>query len=491
MVGTIRVFALCAVACATVSSSVHAQRLALKTVPIATGDQFFFVPTRGVGMGGLAAAIRDTLADPWSNPAAGGRLDGLTLFAAPTGYTISDDIGAGFTLAAGGLGRSGDWFGGITFAIQQLENPNANPFFFDVGQREGFIDDALGNDYVQLFAGRRLNDRTAIGASFYHAGLSAVEGVSQLYAGNAGLHQEGDLTDWRAGLTHELSNGSTLEAVVVHSRFNMLHEVRTIEWIFQTQLGRPTPMTSFEENLDRTRTTGFQVGWQTPLADTTATFGLALTANRKSHPKIPNYRVANIPRDPGNSTAFALSAGLSRQNGPSTVGMEVVWNPARSHTWAEAEAPTPVPGGGVIPTGGRTVENWFRFSNLAAITGYERDNGGFAFRFGIGATFYRYRLKQTRWVEQTTRRSRESWFEWSPAWGITARPQGLAIHYTGRLTAKGFPDIFGGRDFAIADSPGLGSGVDFLPAVTQPVRLDDFATWTHQLAITVPIGGKR
>jgi hypothetical protein len=32
--------------------------------------------------------------------------------------------------------------------------------------------------------------------------------------------------------------------------------------------------------------------------------GYLFTANRMSHPKIPNYQIQNIPRDPGNTDAF-------------------------------------------------------------------------------------------------------------------------------------------------------------------------------------------
>lgn len=467
-----------------------AQQIPLKTAPIATGDQFFLLPSRGAGMGGLTLAVRDTLGDPWGNPALGGRLRGGELFVVPSGYTISDDIGAGVSFAVGGTARLGAWFAGGAVALQQLHNPDRGNLFVDWPETDRFIDDALGNDYVHVFAGRRLGPRTSVGVSVFRAGLTAVEGVSQLYPGSQRIRQDGDLTDLRLGALHELPNGGALEAVVMHSRLNMRHDVGYFDWVWlpaDPEPLPPMPAGRIEENLDRTRTTGLRVAWETPVEQAPGTtLGLALTANRKQHPKIPNYEIANIPRDPGNSTVFALEAGVARTLGPSTVGLELAWKPGRSHTWAEADGPIPLPGGGTIPEGGRTVENWFHFSNLRVATGYERDTGGWAMRIGFDVELYRYSLDQERHVEGTRRETDEHWFEWSPTWGVAFRPAGFSLEYTGRLVAKGFPDLFGDGGevlVAVPDSP-----IDFLPAPTEPASLPDFAQWTHQVAIRVPLG---
>lgn len=479
---------LSALAPFVLAGTVAAQSLALKTAPIATGDQFFLVPSRGAGMGGLSVAIRDTLGDPWSNPGAGTRMDGLTLFAAPTGYVISDDIGAGFTFSLGGQGRAGDWFGGAVVALQQLQNPNRNRFCCGVEPDDRFIQDALGNDYVQLFAGRRVADRTAIGASYYHADLHAVEGVSQLYSGNARLSQDGGMHEWRAGVTHEFEGGGQLDAVALHRRLDMQHDVAFIDWIVLDQ-GIPVQETRIEENLDRTHTTGLHVAWLTPVpGEEGVTLGLSATANRKIHPKIPNYTIANIPRDPGNSTAFAFTAGIARRTGPSTVGLEFSWLPARSHTWAQADTPIEVPEGPTIPAGGRTVENWFEFGDLRAAAGYERDNGRIGYSLGVNVHFYQYDLEQKRYVERRQRNTSEEWFEWTPAWGLVVRPGGLSLRYTGRLNIKGFPEVFGGTSVTEVLAPMPDAGIDFLPAPSGPVELRDFTQWTHQVALSISVG---
>ena len=68
-----------------------------------------------------------------------------------------------------------------------------------------------------------------------------------------------------------------------------------------------------------------------------------MTVNRKDHPKIPTYDLTAveiavrppIPRDPGNSWAFNIGAGISYEEGPTTFAMDVVYEPAVSDTWAD------------------------------------------------------------------------------------------------------------------------------------------------------------
>ena len=51
-----------------------AQFVSLKTVPIATEDQFLIFPSQNLGMAGVSIALDDPLLDPFVNPAKGSRL---------------------------------------------------------------------------------------------------------------------------------------------------------------------------------------------------------------------------------------------------------------------------------------------------------------------------------------------------------------------------------------------------------------------------------
>ncbi|NIX25121.1 MAG: hypothetical protein GWN07_37115, partial [Actinobacteria bacterium] len=51
----------------------------------------------------------------------------------------------------------------------------------------------------------------------------------------------------------------------------------------------------------------------TPI-DTIWDVGVMVTVNRKTHPKLPNYVIMNIPRDPGVSTAAQVGFGVARDH---------------------------------------------------------------------------------------------------------------------------------------------------------------------------------
>ncbi|UCF20448.1 MAG: hypothetical protein JSU87_03300, partial [Gemmatimonadota bacterium] len=54
---------------AALPGAADAQFVSLKTVPIATDEQFLFFPSQRLGMAGVSIAIDDTLLDPFVNPA--------------------------------------------------------------------------------------------------------------------------------------------------------------------------------------------------------------------------------------------------------------------------------------------------------------------------------------------------------------------------------------------------------------------------------------
>src|ERR1044071_7420063 len=102
----------------------RAQVIQIKTLPIADGDQFRFIPPSNAGMGSVSIALQDTLFDPFSNPAAASRLAAYrqgAFFGSPTFYSVSHDAGGGRTLPIGGIGGTRRTFGGIVLALQQID----------------------------------------------------------------------------------------------------------------------------------------------------------------------------------------------------------------------------------------------------------------------------------------------------------------------------------------------------------------------------------
>ncbi|MDH3457509.1 MAG: hypothetical protein OER90_11790, partial [Gemmatimonadota bacterium] len=353
---------------AALSVSAQAQLISLKTVPVAAGDQFLLFPSHNLGMGGVSIALDDAVLDPFVNPAKGGRLGQAHVFAAPVYYDVSNNAGSAGALSAGAL-FGGRIFGGGMVALQQIKRGDV--FFGPVPLWDVAIlpPNALSqrsatNKYGFLTIGTRLPGDLNVAASGFFADLNAIDGVEHLYAMASSIDQSGDLQDLRLGLTKTFAGERTLEAVALYRRFDMQHDVTYVDWVVVDSLNWIWEQrTRVEANVDKTDTWGLHVGYVQPIGRHGWRVGGTLTGNWKDHPKIPNYEIMNIPRDPGHSTAFDIGVGVAKVAGPTTFGIDIVYEPGTSDTWAEAEEAIGTASGGTIPPGGRTIENEFGFSN--------------------------------------------------------------------------------------------------------------------------------
>jgi hypothetical protein len=102
-------------------STVYAQLINLKSVPVATGEQFLLFPSANFGMGGVSIALDDAMYDPYINPAKGAGMQGSWLYSSPVHYNISDDFGSGTSLPMGITVHSEKMFGGVTAAYQSIK----------------------------------------------------------------------------------------------------------------------------------------------------------------------------------------------------------------------------------------------------------------------------------------------------------------------------------------------------------------------------------
>jgi hypothetical protein len=462
-----------------------AQHITLKTVPIPLGEQFQLLPSRNLGMGSVRVAIDDPLLDPFTNPARGAAVDELRIFVLPTVYSETNNTLGGRSLPIAAVIPGRHVFGGFAFAMQQVDNPNRWGWVPWQGDQSVFQENSSSNVYVQGTLGARLGRATSIGASYYHADLDAVDAVNLLYGQSIAIDQDGSVGEARVGLAHDLGGERRLDAVVLRSDVDMTHDVLYQEWSWVAS--EPLVRSWNELNQDRTITWGAHLRYTQPLGTQGARIGFIATGSTKSHPKIPNYNVVNIPRDPGNSTAFNFGVGLSKLTAATAYSMELIFEPGRSHTWAYADTAVTTPGG-VIQPGEKTVDNQFRYGNwnLAAGVQHETDRAGF--QLGIRVHQTRYSLEQHNFLADTLRNTDERWIEWSPSWGGVLKFADFDLRYTGRFTAKGSPDaVFrGGVDVMMADAPGL--GVDFVVGPTGPVSLPEFRVTMHRLMVSVPFG---
>ncbi len=467
------------------------QLISLKTVPVAAGDQFLIFPSENIGMGGVGIALDDRLFDPFSNPAMGAVVGEPQVLASPTFYSISNNAGTARTLPASAWFKSADWFGGTLVALQQLKEGGQffgpQPFF-DILPSNALSRQSSTNKYAHLSLGKSIRPDLSIGVSTFLADLSAMDGVEHLYALASNVGQSGAITDLRVGLRKEFEGDRKLEAVALYNRFNMAHDVTYVDWVLTDTLTWIwEPQTRLEENLDRSRTWGGHLGYHQAVGTDGWRVGGSMTVNRKDHPKIPNYEIMNIPRDPGHSTAFDVGVGIAKVTENTKFGIDIVYQPAASETWAEALDPVETVRGDTIPSGGKTVENSFDFSNAFVNMGVTQNAGPVALQLGLQVRAYDFHLDQFDNVARTSRRQDEDWMEWVPSWGLQVRLADFELRYFGRVTTgTGRPGV--AWSGVVADRALAAEAAnDILLAPTGPLTLQDATVMTHQFSVAIPI----
>jgi hypothetical protein len=481
--------AAAALALAVLPGPVRSQNITLKTVPIPTGEQFLLFPTQSLGMGSVAIAADDPLAAPFANPARRLEGDRARVFATPTFYGEANQWVGGRSLPIAALFAGERLHGGLAVATQQVRD-RQRAWWFPMPPPPGGRDlarDASGNTYVFGTVGGRLSERTSVGASLFHASLNAVDGVNMLYGRATAIEQSGGLTEARFGFAHDLGSDRSLEGTVTNTRLDMRHDVHYTDviWAGDPWMEPPTFIQWQERNDDHTITWGTRLRYSQPL-DAASRFGLILAGSTKAHPKIPNYNIVDIPRDPGNSAVFNIGAGVSRSEAGATLAMELIVEPGRSHTWAFADTAVTLPSGAVLEAGDRTVDNQFRFLNWVVGLGFERETERLGYQLGLRVRQINYSLDQEHFLAEVRRATRESWAEWSPSWGAVARFGGMEVRYGGRFTARGWPDLgwFGGDTLVAVPE----AGVDFVVGATGPVSIPSFRVTTHRFTLSVPFG---
>jgi hypothetical protein len=485
-----------------VAAPAAAQIVPIRTVPVSQAHQFDLFPSHTAGMGGVAIAVTDSLLDPFRNPARGAGVGATRFFGTPAAYSVSSDAGGGRTLPLGALTRAGPWTAGFLLALQEVDAGLAGAVQLPLPAcpaclTQGFDPAAAprthGNRYVFAMASRTLADRGAsVGGSILWSGLNAVDGVDLLYAGSARIRQSGHALDLRLGVTRAYGPDRTLEAVVVHDRLDMTHDVLYLDWFWDPGTQGTAARPRVERNQDRTNTWGLHVAYRHPLTADGWHAGWTATANYKTHPKIPNYEIMNIPRDPGSSAAFNLGAGVARVHGGSTVALDIVYEPIRSHTWADAEEPVETRRGGTIPAGGMTIENRFRFANAKLRLGigdeFALDDAGrmIGVQLGLAVHSIGYRLDQTDHVQVSERSQHERWTEWSPTWGLSLRLPALELRYRGSaLNGTGRPGV--AQRFVAVPGRLDAAGINILAAPSGPLTLDEVRVLSHQVSLALPL----
>lgn len=471
----------------------HSQLISVRSVPVAAAEQFLLAASQNLGMGGVSIAVPDPSLDPFINPAKGARIRGAYLFSSPVFSNITDGNGGIRSLPLGALVGSKEWFGGLNLAVQKHnDRDNQGEFRIvrpdDIWQNTGIIltDENKTNTYAAGLIGKKLpGTNLSLAASVSWAELEAMQGVDFLYSFNSQLVQYGRLEDYRLGLLQEGPGQPSFELLLLHNRVKMTHDLYRRFWIWEGDFINPQFSTRLERNLDQTNTWGLHAGITTPMAREGGRADFIFTVNHKSHPKIPNYEIMNIPRDPGTTWAFNFGAGLAHDKGSSIAAVDLVFEPIWSHTWADAAEPTTSRSGKNIPAGGKTVENYFRFSNWLVRLGLSGQENNFGFQLGLQGRLINYRLKQTDFIAGTRRTQKESWEEWTPSIGFNLDFPALQIRYSGMMTiGTGQPGV-NFVESAMADAGSNGS--NFIVAPAGRLTLQDAIVLTHQFSLVIAL----
>ncbi len=484
-----------------------AQVVSLRTVPIPAGEQFLVAPSRALGMGGAGVALDDPWQDPFVNPAKGARNERLRFFALPTAYGADGTGGGGATFPVAFLARHGRLFGGGGLAVQSPDDPNVNyygnysywaahfppgpggappPKPADLG--------APANRYGYGTVGWILGDgRTSVGVGVGGSRLQQMDGVERLYPNRVWIQEGGHTLDLRAGVLRELPGGASVEALLLASRIDMHYDVGRTQ---STWANLPTPpgyivttRSWIDHNRDVSRTYGLHLRYVGARDTAGVRVGYIATVNKKDYPVLPNYDIAPVPRDPGDSWAFQAGIGMSKERGKGTSALELVLEPAWSHTWATSPAHPDASGAVMVPEA-VTSENFFHFYNAHAVAGFERRTDWGSYQYGLRIDEIHYSLSRQDFQTGGNIDSNDGWLEWTPTWGLAVHAGPVDLRYAGHLTSKGFPFDFGESKTVVTPSNFPGTGVDVLPpAVGSSTR--EFWTAAHQITISVPVGGKR
>lgn len=463
-----------------------AQLVTPKTVPVLQSGQFDMFPSARAGMGGATIAVDDSLLDPFVNPAKATRIRGAHVFGAPFFHSISGARGGGRTLPVGGGGTWGAWSATGLFTFQQSDR--ARPAW-----NVATSDRSALNQYVAGSIARRMSPSTSIGFGVQLAAIDAIDGVDLLYGGSDRIDQSGSLSDFRFGLTKDVGANRHFEIMLLHARTDMRHDVRFTTWRWDSLARRSIQQQRTERNEDRTRIWGLHTEYSRPIGSEGWQLGWLGTANRLSHPKIPNYVIQNIPRDPGTTYSFNAGVGISRSVRGTSFAADLIFEPMFAETWADAARDTAIAGGGTIPAGARTVDNDFRFNNVKARFGAGRDfvireGTTLGYQVGLGLHAINYRLQQANHVQRTFRTQREHWIEWSPTLGLRLRSRDLDLLYNFSLTCGPGACGQGDGQVVFVNSPGMDlASVGIIAAPSGELFMQSGALKVHKLVISLPI----
>ena len=466
----------------------YAQLVSVKTVPVVTGDQFVLYPSQNMAMGNVDIAMDDMYYDPFVNPAKGCKIvNKFTFLTSPCFYSVSDGNGRSVSTPVSFLYKGDHCFGGGSFAYQrqELNQPVNNQFSSGtVPLNDKYAD----NYFSHVLIGKNLKRMNAsIAVSMYYADLKAMDGIEYLYRNSLKLEQDGFIRDVRFAFDLEPVPRQFFEMVLLYNQVKMAHTLTELSMnlIRMDSYYRYFPLPNIETKYkDQTNTWGVHTGYNYQFKNKNR-IGAIFSMNRKSHPKIPDYDIMNIPRDPGHTTALNIGLGASAATRDSSIlAFDFIYEPIWSNTWADAERSLVINSNQVIKIGEKTVENDFYFSNYKVRAGFQ--TGGTRFRALLGTELYsiKYKMKQYNYIQSRLITLNENWKEWTLSFGCRYSFTSFSVQYSGRFVwGTGIPQVIESSGFSIK----YDSFTDnLILAPSGKLTVEELRVFTNQLTLSVP-----
>ncbi len=474
----------------------HSQLVEIRSVPVAGLNQFDIFPAKFKGMGSVGIANDDPWLAPFVNPALGAAMEKNMVFLSPTLHNMVDDRSSATTLPVGLQLKPGPWFGTFAMSIQELTPariPVQNVRFNQprYSQTTQSLSESENNVYVNTTAGYQLpRFGTSIGLGVFWSHLRNVSETHYLYGRNTGIDQDGHVWDVRLGSFTEFEERESLQTLLLLRYYKMKHKVYNFYYYDDIAYPDETSHAGIPGLIhrDQTRTIGFHINYKQPLGGSPWRVGSAFSVNYKDHPKIPNYELMQIPRDPGQSWAYRLGMGFWKEVTYAAIGFDFIYEPIWTHSWAAAVEPVKTASDQTIHPGETTIDNYFRFNNFRFHAGVSEQEPPLGVQLGLDIVSFGYHLSQDDQVAETKRDQYERWQEVTLSWGLNLIADAFRLQYDGKvIIGRGLPGtVSSGRAFATGDQMAF---TDIILAPVDKLSLERRTFLLHRLTLAVPIGG--
>ena len=332
------------------SLTAFGQLIPVRTYPVLSEDTYLPLPARYGGMGNVSIALADDQREPFINPAAllstrarfvsvfvlprisswDLRTTSLDVWTSPVDMSAVEDrqSATNYFAPIGVIQHADRTALGLLAAVHRTTSRQ----FEQWSSGSGTVvspptESSFGANNVALSAAGAAfvpGTSIAIGLGTTLVDVRGIDGIQFLYPNSKTLDIDGKLREYRVGLLMSpLSN----DQVSLLAGWNSMEvkQSATYEW-------SPTPV----NNEDKNHTWFGQITYRVPLSQH-ATLGVLGLGNWREHPKLPNYPLSGVPRDPGTTQAYNVGFGFSILASANTLlAFEYVFEPIRCNTWIEA-----------------------------------------------------------------------------------------------------------------------------------------------------------